>query len=330
MGTATARAIVHVGTQKTGSTSLQAWLDLSRSALEEKTSVRLYEGLFGSNHYEFGLLSARPSRNGFGEREFPDWRISEWRSEATDHIRAQVDQSIAAGTDLLVSSEVISLLRNRDEIEEFQELLSPLQVSIVVVLRDPAEFLKSYRRQIGPGRWSRYEESAGYTEPDSWLVDYEGMIDAFQSVFGENNVSTVNYEDSLEHFGSVIPAVALAAGLPLEQLPPWLAQSWDNPSADRTPDVFDALGDENVFSSYTMLARKVESRSRENVALMTYAKIIEAQAERQEQKQKSEQAQMQTQASQLQHATSLNEALTSSLSWRITTPLRKLKSLIKR
>jgi len=327
MGTTESRAIVHIGTQKTGSTSLQSWLDLSRPALEEKTSVRLYEGLFGSNHYEFGLLSARPSRNGFGEREFPDWRISEWRSEATDHIRAQVDQSIAAGTDLLVSSEVISLLRHRDEIEDFQELLSPLQVSIVVVLRDPAEFLKSYRRQIGPGQWSRYEESAGYTESDSWLVDYEGMIDAFQSVFGENNVNTVDYEDSLDNFGSVIPAVALAAGLPLEQLPPWLAQSWENLSAEDAPDVFDALQDDNVFSAYTTLVRNVETRSRENLALITHAKTIEAEAQA-AQRQLIED--LDGARNELQHSTRLNEALTSSLSWRITHPLRKLKSLIKR
>ena len=52
------------------------------------------------------------------------------------------------------------------------------RLSVVVVLREPAEFLASYRVS---SRWldgqpSSDTDSILYSEPDSWLVDYDGRI----------------------------------------------------------------------------------------------------------------------------------------------------------
>jgi hypothetical protein len=76
-------------------------------------------------------------------------------------------------------------------------------------------------RAMGYRRPSTYPESFNYVEPDTWVARFDDLIEAYSEAFGDDNITVLSYEDVLAEYGSSIPAVALAAGLPLEDLPPW-------------------------------------------------------------------------------------------------------------
>jgi hypothetical protein len=58
------RAIVHIGTHKTGTTTFQRWADLNRAEILEATGFRYYESMYPSGapsaHFEIALACLRP------------------------------------------------------------------------------------------------------------------------------------------------------------------------------------------------------------------------------------------------------------------------------
>lgn len=331
------RALLHIGTPKTGTTSFQEWLWANRVELEGTHGVRVYEGLFGPNHYEFGLLCRRASRNGFGELEFPDHCLPEWRSKATAHIRGQVEAASSDGCNLVISSEVISFLRHDDELAKLADLLEGLEISPFAMVREPASFLKSWRRQIGPGGWSANRSSAGYTEPDSWLVDYAAMEEAFTRAFGAVSIS--RYEEALEADGSVIPALATTMELPL--LNPRSAQTWLNSSSEK-PGLPAGPQAGASMEEVARLHRRLCALSRENCGLRSQLLLEEEEADRvRDQAQRHErevealelslaQARHELEATvrELDRMSSVVASMDRSVSWQVTKPARKAKAIL--
>jgi hypothetical protein len=325
------RALLHIGTPKTGTTSFQEWAWANREVLEETGNTRVYRGLFGANHYEFGLLCKRFSRNGFGELEFPDWCLPEWRAEAGRHIRREVETARAAGQDLLVSSEVISLLRHEDELARLNELLGGTEARAVAVVRTPEAFLKSWRRQLGPGGWSAHRASAGYTEPDSWLVDYEAMAEAFALAFGMDRLRVVKYEDAIARYGTVIPAIAEALELGPVTLSDPTEGHWLNASESK-PDPEAETGADIV-----QLHRRLGLLARERDGLETQLDLQEEEIRRQEalaaglERELMEgRHQLDTARREAERSTLTIASMNSSISWRVTWPARAAKQALHR
>lgn len=330
------RVLLHIGTPKTGSTSFQGWASASRALLERETNTRLYRGLFEDNHYEFGLLCKRSSRNGFGELEFPDWCLPEWRSEAQRHIRGEVDSARAAGQDLLVSSEVLSLLRHDDELRRLKGLLGGLEVRAVAVVRKPDSFLESWRRQVGPGGWSAHRSSAGYTEPDSWLANYPAMTKAFDQAFGTGALELVSYEEALERRGTVIPAIVEALDLgPAASA--WTSEAeWMNASGTKPaaamPSSIAALRPE-----CSRLNRRLDLLRQERDGLETQLDLRSEEVRRQEELVADLERELRKAANELEtvkleaERSSLTvAAMNASTSWRLTRPGRTAKRMVRR
>jgi hypothetical protein len=211
------RAIVHIGTHKTGTTSFQAWARRYRRELAEKTGLHYYDGRFKRNHFELAVLSVRPDR-------IPPNRRLAVASLDQAQLREYICQQVKRpGRDLLCSAEDLSYARHTDEVERLVELLRPREVSVIVVLRDPADFLRSYaaeftRQGVEP---SRDANSITYVAPDSWLVRYDDLLEVYRNVLGEDRVHVVDYEESLQRDGSIIPAVLRACGAETAGLPAW-------------------------------------------------------------------------------------------------------------
>jgi hypothetical protein len=215
------RALLHIGTHKTGSTSFQQWALTEAAALRQREGVALYESHLGwFSHSEFPLLCMRPNRGMHRKISFPDWCLDEWQAEAHARIRSQVEQ---ADVDLLISSENLSLLRHGDELDALARLLEPRDVQVVVCVRDPAAYLDSYRRMMAArgDEPSRYAESFQYVEPDTWLLDFDALISAYRRAFGTDNVAVFDYEAALERYGSTIPCVLDAFAIDPEAWPSW-------------------------------------------------------------------------------------------------------------
>ena len=195
------RIFVHIGTHKTGTTSFQDWLSRHEKGLLNQFGLGVYQGAF-PNCREVGLACASPSRS-LPTRGIPQWVDPEWRR----HVGELVATQLARPEDLVLSSEALSFLRSPAEVETLARLLQGREVSILVVLRNRAEFLESWAKHLQRDRYklSRDPSSFAYVENDSWLADYDSLFDAYGSIFGTEHVRVIDYDHAMSSHGSVIP-----------------------------------------------------------------------------------------------------------------------------
>ncbi len=212
-------ALLHIGLHKTGTTAFQQWASHNADTLRSANGIRYYDGMFGSYHYELGLLAVEPGRTITGMSLQPEWPLTEWQENATRHVRAQAAPD---DTTLLISSECLSLLRDEREVRRVQELLAPRQLRVAVCLRSPEFWLESYRQQhVRHHYLSQFRSSHVYVGPDTWLTDWDQMLRVWRNVLGDENVVTCDYDDSVARYGSSIPAVLTALGIDPDEVPPW-------------------------------------------------------------------------------------------------------------
>ena len=50
---------------------------------------------------------------------------------------------------------------------------------------------------------------------DSWLADFDSLIDLYRSAFGHDAVNAIDYEAAVDVDGSVLPAFFGSLGIPL-------------------------------------------------------------------------------------------------------------------
>jgi hypothetical protein len=214
-----AAALVHIGTHKTGTTSFQHWAQDNRGALLDQ-GMHLFEGKYALTSIALPLLCTRPNRTTPPQRFVMDYRLDEWRADMEAYVAEQVAHP---AEDLLVSAEDLSLLRFPDEVERLVELLAPRTVRVAVCLRDPDEFLRSYRAEMNrlgePP--SDYPSSHTYYGNDTWLTRWDEMLATWRSVIGDDKVVAFSYEDAIAEHGSTIPGVLEAFGIAPDGLPSW-------------------------------------------------------------------------------------------------------------
>lgn len=208
---------LHIGTHKTGSTSLQRWLNQQRAWLQQQ-GMQYYRGLhFPNNHIECYLAPMRLNRDSFARQAIGQFDVNYY---------TEVKQRLAAFANdkphlhKIISTEGLSLLRFEDELVLLKDLLSPFgsDIKIILYLRDKVRYLASYRAQLAkkPGRVPSNDYwSALYVEDDTWLTDYEALITAYATAFGRDNVIVIDYDAQMAEHGDIIPAFVNALSLPL-------------------------------------------------------------------------------------------------------------------
>ena len=85
----------------------------------------------------------------------------------------------------------------------------------MVTLREPKAWLTSYKRQMVKTHLPASDDptSCTYVEPDTWLLDFDGMLAAWRRVLGDEHVIAISYEQVVTEFGSTIPGIMQAFGL---------------------------------------------------------------------------------------------------------------------
>lgn len=212
--------VLHVGTHKTGTTSLQHFLHDHDGTLLETVGASYPTGfVIPAAHAEIPLIAIRPDRLWPARLRFPETQQGSWLTAAAEHVRAQVrdaDREV-----MVLSHEDLSYVRFDDELERVRELLGARPVRVVVFLRDKASFLLSYRAQIEATGFAVSDDpsSYAYVEPDSWLVDHDDLLAVYRRFFGDGNVEVIDYDATTARDGSVIPAFTDLLGLPRASLP---------------------------------------------------------------------------------------------------------------
>ena len=253
------QAIIHIGTTKTGTTSIQRVLGRNRAILPEQgvcypstpgvtEHVKLHVMLFKRRLDARGLKGRNePRRGALGLDEFPSLFEQEMRSLP------------AAVKRVIFSEERLSILRARDEIQALKDFLAPYfdDFKIVVYLRSQDSYLAS--------RYSELLRVGTMDGPDNIVAtperlapyDYLALIDRWAAVFGASAMVPRLYErgaaktfDSVDDFLSV-------CGLSLP-VPP------DDPSRLRNPSMSYA-GQQLMLRMATLVKESGDERLRSTV-----------------------------------------------------------------
>lgn len=200
-----AACIVHIGLHKTGTTSIQRFLQEQRGSLKE-FGYNFYQGMhIAENHVELHAATMRPDRPSTYRLKSGLVFDETYLQLTLSHVRDFLNQ---AGSERVVfSAEGLSLLRYVDEVEQLASLLPP-NICIVAYLRCPVDYLRSHSNQLKKsGMLETVDKTSyAYMGADSWMLDYELRLKAFRTVFGHANVHVVDYDKACALDGSVIPS----------------------------------------------------------------------------------------------------------------------------
>lgn len=172
-------AYIHIGTHKTGSTSIQYFLFKNRNKLKEQGFLYPLSGipkknLFGQHHLAAAFLenlqinTYNPNSGGW--------------EEVISEADALPDKKI------IISSENFSHPRfDLEQIYKVKDYLSQYTVKIVVYLRRQDNYLISqYRQFIGANKYS--DSFQRFISEQKWLIDYYQILKPWQEVFGTKNI----------------------------------------------------------------------------------------------------------------------------------------------
>ena len=141
------RIVVHVGTHKTGTTSIQQYLkDNFISRNEDR--IAFYQGLFfKENHVELHLLSQKKQRTSAFKYLNPNIDYEFVLRQTRQNLRLFFATTHA--DTFVFSAEGLSYLRHVDETARLKELIGGASdIEIVIYLREKIHFLESYKDQL--------------------------------------------------------------------------------------------------------------------------------------------------------------------------------------
>ena len=213
------RCILHVGTEKTATTTLQRLFDRERSALAAERVVYTRSAGVGNNWrlavaaYDDDRFDDRSADAGVDSPESRRvFRASLVASLAAELATARADHNV--DTLLLSSEHFHSRLTGESEIRRLAELLSSLGVtrtSVLIYLRDPVSLAASlHSTMVKHGSTRRAPTSP---EPGTYyhvLCDHRASIERWQAVFG--NVTPRLFEPDALVGHSVVHDFADAIG----------------------------------------------------------------------------------------------------------------------
>jgi len=193
--------LLHIGTHKTGTTSIQAFLR------EELGAPTFPVGLYlPDNHIECVVAWARPQLFYLP----PDTNVSMRKQAATERLERELGSSAPT---LVYSCETLSLMREPAELQRVRAACGDRELHVVLYTRSPDAFLPSYAftRALLGAKPSSDPDSVDYVEADSWLVDYAPRIALWQRY--ADRVTVMDYDEVCARDGSVIPSFAALVGV---------------------------------------------------------------------------------------------------------------------
>lgn len=189
-----AQCWLHIGVEKTGTTSIQSFLAANRSAL--RAQGRLYPRTPGPVGHlglvAFALDDARIDGTRKARRLATPLQIAGFRD---DFVRALVKEIAASGTsEIILSSELLSSrARSPGELARIKLLCAGIarNTKVIVYLRNQVDFLVS--------RYTTLIQSGGRDEfgvRGIAFADYAALLDRWAAAFGRENLIVGRFEPS--------------------------------------------------------------------------------------------------------------------------------------
>lgn len=218
------RCILHIGTEKTGTTALQTALSSQRSYLSSNGVW------YAKTPGDFNCRSLAAAFTRLGSRDDyilkfgltePE-KFAEWRRKLLDEIRQEITTARDRCNSYILSSEHFSskVMRDADVTDLAEYLRSEFEDIRVVCYLRRQDLMATSRINEGlragfPQRWFPNVANGGALPP---LYDYQALIKRWSVAFGESAIKLRIFERSELAGGSVIADFAeTQLGLPLNQ-----------------------------------------------------------------------------------------------------------------
>lgn len=257
--------IIHIGLEKTGTTSFQEFCFDNRQALHRQGLLYPTHnlGFAGTNHAP--IVAAYLARD---VTDFNIARVPGTPAEVIASLRREIDSTPCPIA--LISAEHFSSRFTRDRIGELARDLSGFEVRIAVTIRDHrARFFSSYSTHVASGGELPLNQYAAHMQSGSRYFRVAETLTDWQEVFGKDKLDLFDYDAHPD----IIPVV-LTRYLPTG-LPPSTSRRYRSKTA-MSPAVTEALRRVNVA-----LARKQDPAIHDSYAAFLRQRLFQGAIARQ-------------------------------------------------
>ena len=224
-------AILHIGSEKTGTTSIQRLFATNRQGLSAQGVLYPVTGATPWGHHGIAAHVCDPSADiTLASIDAPTDLADALHQEAQD----------AGCPTVVISSELLgSRLRTADDVARVRDLIEQFARKITVVLyaRNPVAMAESqFAMTVTAGNTAPFPHDApGALPPEHrWPLDAHSIASLWADVFGRDNVCVRPYHRASLSHGSAIDDFATLCGLdPETDLPPEHQRHHGNPSHSR-------------------------------------------------------------------------------------------------
>ena len=213
------RCILHIGTEKTGSTSLQEFLHLNRATLAGYGY--LYTKSAGlKNNRALSVAAYNTDRRDDFTRHHGihnDQDLSASQTATINALRDELKHAKGIHTVIFSSEHIQSRLRSDDELSRLMNILNGLgfdQISIVVYLRAPADIARSLHTTAVIWGATSTTPPAPDNKYLQNICDHRNTLMRFRGQFGPEAIIPRIYSKADFVNGSLIDDFAEATGLP--------------------------------------------------------------------------------------------------------------------
>lgn len=176
------RCILHVGTMKTGTSTIQQWLSDNRKPLAEV-----------------------------------GWTYAGWPCRGSERIQ-RIVSGLEPDQNLIISDEGLwHFSQSKSKTDEIAQILSQFDVTVVLYIRRPDHFLESWFKQglkFGNGA---VDIPTFLASPQVQPEGFERRLRRFQRLFGKGNILVAPYERAQMRNSSIVEDFISRTGLPVTE-----------------------------------------------------------------------------------------------------------------
>lgn len=191
---------LHIGTEKTGTTSFQVWLKQNTARLREH-GIWSAQSLDLPEHRKLSVLGRDTDRPEDGYRLYgvtDEASHAAFRRQTAEDLARDVAEARAAGMhSFIISSEHLhSRLPTQPEVARVRDVISPLfdEIEVICVLRPQVETVVSFASTLSRGGEAITPKFFNRCAPRNPYFNYIDLADRWSACFGPENLTFVPYK----------------------------------------------------------------------------------------------------------------------------------------
>jgi hypothetical protein len=191
------KLLLHIGTEKTGTTTTQHWAAGNRDALARQ-GVQYSRSLGANSHGKLYLCSLSPGRQDEGFRRLnlsSESSREEFRARVREEFAAEVAEARKSGCHaFLISNETChSRLVTLEDVQRAREFLEPHfeEIEVLCGLRPQIDLAVSHTSNVAKGEGPITRAYFDKIGPDAPYYNYKTFVDRWSTAFGADRLRLV-------------------------------------------------------------------------------------------------------------------------------------------